>query len=438
MEILRSDFSLTPHAMRQILANRFLLLAVFLLPWQTRWIFSVPTINSDPSEYGQLSLYATEVLVLVVLLLRGRPIVRPELKWVMQGGYFLLASAFFSLAFSSVFGVGLAQIFHMLVAFTFLTILIDSRTRVTDIAITFVSGLLIPSLIGWWQVLTGSSPESSWLGLAIKDAANAGTAVVETASGRTLRAYGTLTHPNVFGGFLAVGLVVMAWLAKQIKSRRTLWLSALPVVLLSSTFIITFSRGAWLGLGIGFLSLIGLMLYRRRIAPSRALPIILLGLVSMLATMGVFYQQTFSRLRATGRVEAISVEERSSQYSWFDDVLMKNPVLGVGPGAYTFALSGIDPGSRVWDYQPIHNTFLLVLGELGALGLFALVYLLVRVDQVSSRTAKTAGGMLALTLGITLFVIALFDHYLFSQWPGLALSVFGLSFAMQWGQALES
>lgn len=418
--------------MRYTWANRLLLLAVFLLPWQTRWIFSVPLIGGEASEYGQLSLYATEVLVLIVLLLRGRPLVRPELKWITQGGYFFLASAFFSLAFSSFFGIGLAQIFHMLVVFAFLTILIDSRTQVVDTAVAFASGLLLPALLGWWQVLTGGSPASSWLGLAMKDAQVAGTAVVETASDRTLRAYGTLSHPNVFGGFLAVGLVVMAWLARQIHSRRTLWFSVVPVVLLSATLIITFSRGAWLGLAVGFLSLIGLMLHRRRIPTSRALPIILLGLVSVLVTIGVFYQQTFSRLGATGRVETISVEERTTQYSRFDDVLMKNPVLGVGPGAYTFALSKIDPGGMAWNYQPIHNTFLLVLGELGALGLLALVYLLVRVDQASSRAAKTAGGMLALTLGIALFVIALFDHYLFSQWPGLALGVLGLSFILNW------
>lgn len=418
--------------MRQTWASRFLLLAVFLLPWQTRWIFSVPLIGGEASEYGQLSLYATEVLIALVVLLRGRPLYHPEWRFIIQGGYFLLGAAFISLGLSHFFAVGLGSVLHLLFAFALMGALLDTRTNPKPVAIAFVAGLIVPTLLAWWQVLMGTSPSFSWLGLAGKDAATTGTAVVETASGRMLRAYGPFPHPNIFGGYVAVGLVVMAWLVRLIRDRRMLFLSAIPVVLLSATLIVTFSRSAWLGIAIGFLSLIGLMLYRRRIPPSRALPIIALGLVSVLATLGVFYEQAFSRVRVDGRVETISVTERVSQYSRVDDVFLMNPVLGVGPGAYPFALSVLDEGGRVFAYQPIHNTFLLVLAELGVAGLLALLYLLWRVDQVSSKSSKTAGGMLSLTLGIVLIVIAMLDHYPFSLWPGLALGALALAFMVTW------
>ncbi len=271
-----------------------------------------------------------------------------------------------------------------------------------------------------------------WLGLAAKDAQVVGTAVVETQGDRMLRAYGTFPHPNVFGGFVAIALFVCAWLVRYIHSRRTLIFSIVPVVLLSATLIITFSRSAWLSLTIGFLVLIALMLMRHRVASSRVIPIIILGLITVLSTLFVFHNQVFSRVQLLGRVEQISVSERTSQFKRFDDVFVENTVLGVGPGAYTFALSRIDPGGRALAYQPIHNTWLLILGELGVVGLAAFLYLLFRVDQVSSRSAKTAGGMFGLSLGIVLIIISLFDHYLWSLWPGLALSAIALSFIVNW------
>jgi len=418
--------------MRDTWSHRLLLFAIFLLPWQTRWIFSVALIGGEPSEYGQLSLYATEALIALALLLRGRPMLLPRVGFVIQGGYFLLGVAFISLGLSSFFSVGLAQVLHLSFAFALLNLLLDVRTNVRAVAVAFVSGLILPSLLGWWQVITGASPSSTWLGLAGKQAASAGVAVVETASGRMLRAYGTLPHPNIFGGFLAVGLLLMAWLVRFIRDRRAHVLSGVLVVFLSATLIITFSRSAWLGIAIGFLVLIGLIVRRRRLPPSRALPMIALGLLSVLATLGVFYEQVFSRTLLVGRLENLSVVERSSQYARFDDVFLMNPLVGVGPGAYPFAMTQIDQDAKAWAYQPIHNAFLLVLGELGALGLIALLCVLWRADQLNAKTAQTAGGMIGLALGIAMIVIALFDHYLFSLWPGMALGVLAIALPITW------
>lgn len=418
--------------MRLIWSNRLLLLTLFLLPWQTRWIFFSPTIGGDVSEYGQISLYATEVLLFIVMLLRGKPLYRPGLELVRQAGYFFLGAEFFSLAFTNFFNIGLGHVLHVLFAFALLSVLSDVRTNFKQAASAFITGLLVPAIIGWWQVIVGNSSSSSWLGLAMKDVQIVGTAVVETGGDRLLRAYGTFPHPNVFGGYLAVSLIMLAWLVRYIHSRRTLILSVIPVVILSATLIATFSRSAWLAITIGFLVLIALMLYRHRIVPSRAFPIMILGLITILSTLFVFHNQVFSRAQLTGRVEQISINERASQFSRFDDVFVRNPILGVGPAAYPFVLSQIDSGGKSWAYQPIHNVFLLILAELGAIGLGFFLYLFFRIDQISARGAKTAGGMLGLCLGIALFILSFFDHYLWSLWPGLALSAVAMAFIINW------
>ena len=46
-------------------------LFLFLLPWQTRLIWREARLNGFTWEYGRLSLYATQLLLLALLLLYG-------------------------------------------------------------------------------------------------------------------------------------------------------------------------------------------------------------------------------------------------------------------------------------------------------------------------------------------------------------------------------
>lgn len=412
--------------------EKILPLIIFLLPWQTRWIFSSQFIGGEISQYGQLSVYATEILILLVVFLRGRWQPIEGMKWIKQAGYFLLGSAFISLSFSFFFSAGLAQIFHIIFAFALFTLLCDVRTNFQYIIIAFLVGLILPAILGWWQVFSGSSPASSLFGLSFQDAQVAGTAVVETESVRKLRAYGSFPHPNIFGGYLAVGIVFLAWLARMIKTKLQLQITFIPVLILVYTIVITFSRSAWIALAAGLVVLSGLMIFRRKIIPQHIVYIIVAGLFSLFFAVVLYYPQLFARFDLDLRLERFSIEERASQFSWFDDVFKHNPLFGVGPGAYAFALNAIDPGEKVWDYQPIHNIFLLMLGEIGVVGFAAFVYLILRVDQISSRVSKTAGGIFGLTLGVVLIMLGMFDHYLWSLWPGLALGAVGISTIIQW------
>ena len=44
-------------------------LLVFLLPWQTRWIYQEAYLKDEIFEYGRLSLYGTEIILIAVLCL---------------------------------------------------------------------------------------------------------------------------------------------------------------------------------------------------------------------------------------------------------------------------------------------------------------------------------------------------------------------------------
>ena len=158
--------------------NKILYLVLFFLPWQSRYIFSEVLILGDITEYGKLSVYAVEVLLLIVILLRGRP--RPiwGSEHVSKSIYILLGAVFFSLTFSNEYNVSLNHVMHLIFAAGLFLTLCDERTDVKNSVIAFVAGLCVPAVLGIIQVFTGLSPSSTLLGMSFLDASTAGVSVV--------------------------------------------------------------------------------------------------------------------------------------------------------------------------------------------------------------------------------------------------------------------
>ena len=408
--------------MIQKFANVLFLSAVFFLPWQTQAIFARASISGEPSPYGVFGLMIVEAMIICAFFLRGRQQTNPFIRRVNQAIYFFLGAAFFSLGFSPVEWIGWFQMVHVVSASMFFSLLTDDRTDFRQVLRLFLFGLIVPMILGWYQVLNGSSPASALLGIGEKDAAVSGIAVVESGEVRLLRAYGTFPHPNIFGGYVAFGIVALAWLSRFVRTRRQLIGALLASALLGATLIVTFSRSAWLGLFVALFFLICMMLWRKRLPPRRAIPTMLMGLISILATLIVFHGPVFSRFDPSQRLEVVSIEERASQYQTFDEVFVIAPFFGVGPGAYTFILERLDPGHPSWSYQPIHNVYLLLLAELGLIGMLAIGYSIFVINPFAHTTLRGAGALFAGVTFVLLLIIGLFDHYLWSLWPGLVLT----------------
>ncbi|PJA45100.1 hypothetical protein CO174_04665 [Candidatus Uhrbacteria bacterium CG_4_9_14_3_um_filter_50_9] len=412
--------------MKLKLFHIFFSLSVFLLPWQTRYIFHTLSAGEGMSEYGVLSIYVVEILVVLAYLLRGRLQLTPGAEKLLKAVMVTMGAVFFSLALSHVVTVGWFHVLHVLTAFLLFSLVLDERTSLNRLSFLLALGLVGPSLLGVCQVATGSSGASTLLGLATKDVAVQGVAVVETATSRMMRAYGSFPHPNIFGGYVAVALMMLAWSIRSLTSKRLLWLVGSLVVLLSATLTMTFSRSAWFGLLSALVLLVAQMLWIRKMPPSRAVPLMTLGLVSVLITLGIFHNQLLARFNPSLHVEATSIEERASQYTSFNDVYFTSTLVGVGPGGYVFALESLDPGHEAWSYQPIHNTFLLLMAEVGMLGFVLAARVIWLLWKQLRLNRRRAGGVFGTSLLALLFVVGFFDHYLWSLWPGLALSALAL------------
>ncbi len=231
-----------------------LYLLVFLLPWQTRWIIRAGEINGGYWEYGTISLYGTDVLLFLLLVLfsyfvlqnhktqiippqrdPARAVAKPQntnypaTAGPRQGGgktqtkliyFFIIGLNLISLIsiFFAADKLVAAQAYVRLTLGMGLFFLVSNAgyDRI-KLLYAFLSGAAFQATLGIWQFLTQSTFANKWLGLAAHPAAAGGSSVIETlaglpagqAGGRWLRAYGGLDHPNVLGGLLAVAILIL-------------------------------------------------------------------------------------------------------------------------------------------------------------------------------------------------------------------------------------
>jgi len=409
------------------LSTYFLTAAVFLLPWQTRWIFAEFSIGGGIWEYGKLSIYGVEILIILAMLFRRQP--RPVLSAV-QTTRFLIAfigTAFISITLSLNVFLGLNFIFHLVSAYAFFVLLTDYRTNFRYLAAVFISGILVSSVFGWIQVIGGSSPAVTVVGLAAHHAKTLGDSVVETSAGRTLRAYGLFSHPNIFGGYLVIALISALWL---LEGRSKNIIANLAVIILPATLLISFSRSAWIALALALSILLAFWQRKKIEIPVR--PIIMIISVVFLISSSIFFRdQIMTRLTFSQRLETKSVEERVVGVASLKDVVAINPITGVGPRGYTLALSKLDPYKPAWDYQPVHNLFLLILAEIGFVGLAAFIALLIKTGKPVWGWLGDSKGWYAIAIFSAFLVIGLLDHYLWTFWSGLALVSLATALALR-------
>src|SRR3989344_2349854 len=432
------------------LINYGLCLFVFLLPWQTRWIFKDATIKGGVWEYGRYSLYGTEILLIILLILgvirwlmhyrrlnnqQRSEEVKNELKGVKLWIILFSILAALSILWATdkglswyywiklIEGVGL---FWLITSYKLLATSSPSTPLgAGKLQLSLIGAGFIQALLGIYQFFTQSTFGSKWLGLPLIETTDLGASVVEFLDQRWLRAYGALPHPNILGGFLALTLILTIfslWRFYQQTSSMTIipkklyWLTVFYWFSLGVMFlglVVTFSRGAWLAF---LAALLYLVFHSLKNKLKMEKTVLLKTAVLFILILGTFLigfpRQLFTaRLTAQGRLERYSIQERLTSFGQAKEIFKQSPIWGNGLGNYTVALQKIKPNQWVWAYQPVHNWYLLTLGELGVMGLLLLLILLFHFFKSAGAASRS--------LLILLLTIGLFDHYLWSLYFGL-------------------
>lgn len=280
--------------------------------------------------------------------------------------------------------------------------------------------ILVQSVIGIGQSFAQSSLGWQALGEHMLDPARPGMSVVMGEGFRFLRAYGLSDHPNILGGCLAFGLVLLLAVTLYGKRRQPALAAALFLIVFPA-LAMTFSRSAWLSLmAAGGFMVACEALARRWDAVKRAL---LLGMLSLLAA-SPFIVENWNLFRLRMDADEIvrdAVRERAFLMEAGNTLFVEHSAIGVGLGASPLAMKRRF-GEFPLNFQPPHFTVLTAALETGVTGgAFYLLLLFVPAAAFLLRwraLIHQPPTMSALALLLALAVVGLFDYYTWTYAPG--------------------
>ncbi len=408
-----------------------LYLWVFLLPWQARWLAVPQFVNNEFWEYGSISIYATEVLAVCILLLFFVFITLqkkwPHLFHSFQSVFLdkkittkkILLLLLLWLVISNLWSV------DVLVSWTRLAHIILIVSIVGIMSYLFISSrrllvvLLGAGIVQGWlaidQFLSQKVIGSAWLGMSAQLPDVFGVSVIQYEAQRWLRAYGSLPHPNILGSFLVVVLFALVYFFIKVRNGDFIFKKIDPRLYLLSLYgslffifsgiLLSFSRAAWLASFIG-LFIILVFVYKRY----RDLLPFLFKIYFVLFSVFLFWFMIsplpfFTRFQGAQPLEKQSYEERIQSYTDSEYVTKNYWLQGSGFGTYTSVLIKQNPNRKMSLQQPVHNTWLLVLNEIGIVGFVLFVSLFVFIYKEADNKYT------ALLFLLPVVVLMFFDHF---------------------------
>lgn len=408
-------------------AELLLLAVVFVLPWQTRWIAIPGELNGGGWEYGTVSLYGLDFLIILFVLFAVGHVVMETKKLELNLSHwlaiFLVVVAFFSIMFA---GNNINALFWFaklaegIALFIFIP---QVRIRRELVGITLIITAVIQSGVAIQQFFMQEVFGWKWFGMASQLPATLGTQVVEGDFGRVLRAYGSLPHPNMLAGLLVVAILIalVSFISYKGYYARLFYGAAIPVM--SAALWMTFSRQAWVGLAAAIALVIAVTFIKQKTFPGALAAGIGLILIPMIGLSSAYPHLVLTRVQSETRLEAQSISERQLYMEQATDLLKNDWVTGVGIGNYTAALHTNDINNDItkeaYEYQPVHNIYLLAFAELGIFGFLGFILLLISLWM--NRNWKTKGTLMWALPVTALLVIGLFDHYLWTLHFGIML-----------------
>jgi len=276
-----------------------------------------------------------------------------------------------------------------------------------------VFGGFVQSIIALGQCIKQSSLGLKYLGESWIASGLPGIAKLDISSAKIIRSYGTFAHPNILACFLLLALYSAIYL---VLKKKDIYLLFLPVIILG--LILTFSRSI---ISLGSLSLIISLVYIYLKTKKKDIlkPAFVL-LASFVVFSLIFLPYLTERFSIQKEEQAVSLRIFYNQISY--GMIKKAPMLGVGLGNFTNKFSELYPELETWQYQPVHNIYLLISSEIGIFGLVSFLgflFLLFK-EQFKTRIHKPETTIF-LSLIAVLLLVGSIDHFFFTINQGMIL-----------------
>ena len=324
--------------------------------------------------------------------------------------------------------------FEMFAVYVYVANNLDEAKTKRLLVVMFLAGMS-QAAIGVYQFLFRAGPEGFEL------------------FGRFMRAYGTFEQPNPYAGYLALIIPVALGVVSGFKfkvqgSMRAQLLTfnfelaaLLALAAMLTAVVMSWSRGAWLGVGAGMI--VTIIVQSRRAFILSIIAAFGLTFVILLSSINLIPTAIADRFAGIGDyfgvfdVRGVKVDDANyaiveRMAHWQSAAMMwaGNPALGVGIGNYAAAYPRYSLPR--WD-DPLghaHNYYLNIAAETGTLGLLTYLVLWASALGQSWRAVRTSSGIWkSVAAGLLGTLVALSMHNVFDN-----LFVHGM--AVQVGMAL--
>jgi len=296
---------------------------------------------------------------------------------------------------------------------------------------------LFQSIIGIIHFIDQHSIGLFWLKESIISPDIAGVAKIVINGQKYIRAYGLFPHPNILGGFLLFSIIITLMYYRMFHACRVTSNCSTPapfnvprgtilnslILVQSIAFFLTFSKSAILGLtislfymyiaphlvsatkmfhpiklqnvphgtigsngaGVEHFKSLDSKMSLNNIKHDRNLRIALLIFLIIILTFYLSWTTVDSMIRN-------SIEQRIIYLNVSRGTILANPVLGIGMGQFVPNMQKYTANLELWQFQPVHNVFLLIWSELGIVGLGFFTYWMYKMFHMKHKTLSPLQG----------------------------------------------
>ena len=423
--------SMRENASRALLTAARLCFAavIILIPVRTRFVVLVRPVLSIPADYTNFLLFGTDIAVLLVLTLWAfsliirprRQNLGPRLIWMPLAC--LTLAGWISTISSYDTNLSIYHAVRLTGLFWFYVYIVNEISAISWVILPAGIQILIQWIIALVQFVWQHSVGLQSIGELYLDPAQSGASIVIADGVRLLRAYGLTDHPNILGGCLAFGLLLILPSYLLGSSR---WPALVILLLGGAALLVTFSRSAWLAFLLASMLLLALDIVRRRRASLKRWLLLGIGWLVLAVPIILIYPHFFGvRLNAgnsfnTPTAEQQSIGERLLLVESALPMIAAHPVVGVGLGAAPLALKAYRPDWPV-TFEPPHLSLLDAALETGIPGAaFYLVLILAPFAMFAHRRSLQAHSVStsAIALLLAVAVVGFFDYYPWMLAPG--------------------
>lgn len=439
---------------------------IFLLPLQVgRMVFDFAPIES--SFYHQIFIYLSDVLIVGLLGFWSWRILKDKQE---RGVCFadikkdVLLILFLLLAGLSIFAAinKWLAIFHFAKLFEFILFYFYIRQNfkyidIKKISYIFIGAALIQVFIAGLQFYFQQSIGGllKYLGESLLSPAVLGVAKIDEGGIKLIRAYGTFPHPNIFAAFLIFAAFMTQYVAlsnasffriMRHKFNAALMTHSLILFVVLLGLFLTFSKIALVSFAV--IAILFIFLYLSchprgggnpdsinnsldprlhgddkkeyvggNIRYSDIYKIFFATFLIFTSLFIVFNREIFARFSETQSV---------SQRIFYGDIAISaiagNPLSGVGIGNFINYFHSTYPALPNWQYQPVHNLFLLVASETGIIsGLLFIAFIAISIYRFLKNKKNQLFNWTIFFVFIIFLILANFDHYFWTIQQGQVL-----------------